>query len=253
MTRYPPAYKDMADKLFFCVIKEYGQTGNMAGKVWHIKILSGSLSVGDRISLFCVDLPGQKCAFNKVEAVAKHIKRELDPDAALYETALQGDIVTVNLKQCYLDGKKIDKKQITAKNVSAGCGGDVCCDGADVITVKFDVKSCGKFIDRLLKSYDGHIENPKQDTAYNVSFLWLGKRVNAGLLVLPGGRALIEKGTVKFKILYGQKLPVPRDDGLRGHIRRAVFADQFCAAAEGRNRRGAPGWNYYVGELLFNS
>jgi len=226
----------------------------MSGKIWVIKLLYGSLSVGDKISFYCVDISNQIYTFNKVVAVVKHIKQNLGLEAndKFLETANQGDIISINLKECRVDGKKIDKRDIKIKKNSIGFGQSVICEGFNLIKVKF-VK-CDDFVNKLKKPFDNkqelHIENNKNKnklkTRLLLLLLWFGK-------IIPVTVVNVEGSNVSFRLLNNQELPIPINENFRNHIKRIIIKDMVKVENEGRRKSGIPKWKYYVGELLFDS
>jgi hypothetical protein len=247
----------MSNDLLFCVVKEFGKrkTGkaDIAGKIFQIKLLLGNLSVGDAVSLYCVDLdnPKRKCDFNRVDCTVKEIKR-LDADTNEFdETASCGDIVTVNFsKQCSVDGKKIDRNDILTKNNTIGVSQDETCVGENLLRLRF-MKSA-KFIEKLGKSISKKqsIESgctKKQHRTCVVSFLWFGKKIAAEVVAVDA-----IDGIVSFRLLNNQSIPIPKSSELRVHVERVVVKDHYGTEQRGRNKSGEAKWRYYSGKIVFD-
>jgi hypothetical protein len=261
----------MANDLLFCVVKEFGKrkTGKaeIAGKIFQIKILSGSLSVGDEVSLYSVDLdnPKRKCGFNKLDGTIKEIKR-LDSEVNEFEeVANRGDIVTINLsKQCTVDGKKVDRNDIVTKNSTIGVSHDEPCDGVDLLRLRFkrlkkclvckNCKKCRIFTERLRASLDKERKSYKngvktQPRACIVSLLWFGKKIAAEVVSVADDVDAV----VCFKLLNNQTLPIPKNSELRKHIMHVVVKDHYCTEQRGRNKPGEAKWKYYSGDIVFDN
>jgi len=256
----------MLNYLFFCFIKEYNNTKSMAGKIWKIKVLSGELHVDDKVSLFAVDYYWNNNKFNRVDAVIKHIKRDIVyNENDLYEIAKQGDIVTINLKQCYADGKKINKSEIAINNTSVGYGYNVVCKSINSLKIKFYDYS--DFIIKLNISLEKSIikqqkylqENIKvkklnMPTACVVSLLWFGKVVPIEVVDINYSDDFSTNNTlIEFKLVNNKYLSIPLNENLQNIIKNVVIKDYFCTEKNKNDKNVIHRWKYYKGEMFFDN
>lgn len=225
----------MPDELLFCILKEFNKPRSMAGKVWRVKVLSGDLRVGDPIRLYCVNSPNRKSTFSKVDAVVKHVKREFDsglPGAEeLNYHAVAGDIVTINVSQCYIDDKKIDKNKIKVNRISIGASRGSAFTAHNRIKIRFP--NSPEFIDKVEKS-----------NSHASLLLWFGK----GVAVSAEG-VDAEAGVVTFGLMNGKELPVPENPELRALMQRVIIKYR-CYVGKFANNKNEYRWRYAVGEFL---
>jgi hypothetical protein len=111
------------DNLLFSFVKEIPTPGTKAGKVWRVHINNGSLNVNDRIIITSVMVGGYMYSgLRNIEVTIKSIHEEFDIAEGVLEanTAYMGSIVSINLKNCYADGKRINKRDIKVTKQSIG-------------------------------------------------------------------------------------------------------------------------------------
>ena len=111
------------ENLLFSIVKEIPAPNSKAGKVWRIHIVNGKLRVNDKVVITAAVIDGFLGShYYNVDATIKSIHEEFDPSEGIRETdtAHTGSIVTVNLKNCYVDGKRIQKKEIETTKQSIG-------------------------------------------------------------------------------------------------------------------------------------
>lgn len=114
--------------LLFSFETEISTPSSCVGKVWRVHIKSGTLNVGDFIKITSVKIVNSpKSDFYDVIAVIKSIHRELDTlIEGKQETdfAHKGDIVGIDVKNCYCGREKIRKKDINITKHSVGFHGN---------------------------------------------------------------------------------------------------------------------------------
>lgn len=226
------------EKLLFYIVKEFRQTESMSGKIWRIKVVSGEIRVGQPVRLFGVKVFGEA---TEAEAVVKSMRRDVGLTNEEVEVATESDIVTIDVKNCYSQGKKINKNDIFSTKVTLGGDETVTCDRADRITLELDKSE--DFIEKLVTS----VEKSKK-RGYEASLLWFGNRVSIAVTDVE----LSEKDTfvADFNVI-GSPLPVPADERLREIIKYAVVKDRQLVKSFGRNKSGIHEWRYYNGEFIF--
>ena len=225
-------------KLLFYIIKEFRQTESMSGKIWRIKIVSGSLQVGQKIRFFGVKING---VATEADGVIKSMRRDVGLTYEDVEEATESDIVTIDIKNCYSKGKKITKNDIFATKITLGGEESVECDRGEKIVLELDKSE--DFIEKLVAS----LERSKK-RGYEASMLWFGNRVSIAVTDVE----LSEKDTfvAHFNVI-GSPLPVPCDESLRDLIKYAVVKDRQLVKSFGRNKSGIHEWRYYGGTMLF--
>lgn len=250
----------MPDELLFYFVKEYGKPQSMAGKIWQIKILSGTLSVGNKVSLHGVTVFSKKGESPKVDATIKQIRRESSGESESdIITASQGDIVTINISKCSVNRKKIDKRNITVGKRALGLRFGEPCDNINSFKVKFEKHEA--FVEQLEQSLQRQSLFPKklkkqkqtnEPTAYMVSLLWFGRKIPitvGDVVCMPQQNGTI----VNFRLLNDQTLPIPQNQYLRNLMKRAIIKDRYCEKQQARWKKGIHCWKYYVGEMQFEN
>lgn len=226
------------EKLLFYVVKEFRQTESMSGKIWRIKVVSGSLRVGQTVRFFGVKINGYA---TEVDAVVKGMRRDVGLTNEEVEEATESDIVTIDVKNCYSKGKKVNKNDIFSTKVTLGGDETVECDRGDKIVLELDKSE--DFVEKLVTSLD-----KGRKRGYEASLLWFGNRVSIAVTDVE----LSEKDTfVAHFNVNGAPIPVPTDESLRELIKYAVVKDRQLVKSFGRNKSGIHEWRYYGGTMLF--
>lgn len=214
----------------------------MAGKIWRIKIVCGGIRAGDKIKLCGINLSDGKSALAEAEATVKSIRREIGLGSEECPEAASGDIVTVDLKHCYANGKKINKNDILSTKISIGVGEKEKCGYADRVRIR--LSDAGELEEKIAASLEK--KSGASAKACEVSLLWFGNSVS-----MTAEGASRENGfTADFR-LNNITLPIPSDESLRERIGYAVVKDRRFVKSMGRNRPGVHEWRYYSGEMLF--
>ena len=166
-------FRDIPDNLLFSIIKEFPLPNTKAGKVWRIHILNGELNVNDKITITSVTVKGYPGSeFHNIEATVKSIHEEFDAAEGVLETvsARKGSIVTINLKACYVVGKRINKKDIEVTKQSIGLAFREKFTQRDKFYIYF--ADAEKAFDVIRVGQD-------------VLLLWFGKRITAKIMEIP--------------------------------------------------------------------
>ena len=163
-------FNNKPDNLLFSIVKEIPAPKTKAGKVWRIHIVNGRLSVNDRITITSViikDYLGSE--FFNIDATIKSIHEEFDVSEGSLEaeSAYKGSIVSINLKGCYADGKRIKKKDIEITKQSIGMAFDEKYTHRDKFYIRFI---------NAEKAFD--VIRVGQD----ILLLWFGKRISAKIM-----------------------------------------------------------------------
>ncbi|MBR1747115.1 MAG: hypothetical protein IJ735_02750 [Clostridia bacterium] len=228
----------MDDKLLFYIVKEFRQTESMSGKIWRIKVVSGTLRVGQKVRFFGVKIEGFA---TEADGVVKSMRRDVGLSCEDVEEASESDIVTIDIKNCYSKGKKINKNDIFSTKVTLGGEESVECDRGSSVTLELD--KCDEFLEKLVAS----LERSKKH-GYEASLLWFGNRVSIAVadVELSESDAFVAKFNVN-----GSPLPIPVDPALREIVKFAVVKDRQLVKSFGRNKSGIHEWRYYNGTMVF--
>ena len=186
------------ENLLFSIDKEIARPRSQAGKVWRIHIRNGSLNVDDGIMLTEVNLKGRpRGETYNITAAVKSIHEELSVDEAQSETqtAYRGSIVTVDLKSCYAEGRRIDKGDIMTTNSSIGLA-----EGEPV-------KLCDKL---YIKFEDPEKALPLVNEGQEIILLWFGKKVTADITAVPD-----TLDGIHVQLKYGKRIALPADPALQ--------------------------------------
>jgi hypothetical protein len=185
-------YNCIPENLLFSIIKEIPTPNTKAGKVWRIHIINGRLNINDKITITSALVDGfPGLEFYNVEATVKSIHEEFDMSEGILEadTACKDSIVTINLKSCYVDGKRINKKAIEITKQSIGIAFSEKFTQRDKFYIRF--VDAEKAIDLIRVGQD-------------VLLLWFGKRISAKIM----GIADSIEG-MYIRLLNNRKLAIP--------------------------------------------
>ena len=226
------------EKLLFYIVKEFRQTESMSGKIWRIKVVSGKISVGQQIRFFGVKVNGYA---TEADAIVKSMRQDVGLSSEDIEEAFENDIVTIDVKNCYSKGKKINKNDVSATKITLGGEMSVECDRGESVTLELDKSE--DFVEKLVTSLER-----SRKRGYEASMLWFGNRVTIAVTDVE----LSEKDTfvAKFNVM-GSPLPVPVDEQLRDLIKYAVVKDRQLVKSFGRNKSGIHEWRYYGATMMF--
>jgi len=216
-------------------MKEYNNTNNMSGKIWLVRVLSGKIQVDDKISICGTILKGSVQQW-RANAVVKEIRR----DNVTVDMANPGDFVTLNLKQCQIDGRRIPKSEILSQKTSLGIGYDVECNNISQIKIHF--VDDDSFYDRLENSLN-RLQKKRgllRATGYQVSLLWFGQSTVAHAVsvdLLPDFSYV-----VTFRLHNDHYLPIPNSNELRKYVTKIIVKDRIVFKPGYR-------WDYHAGEI----
>jgi len=186
-----------ADNLLFSFDAEIDNPNSRAGKVWRIHMENGVLNVGDCIMIASVNISNTpKSEFFNVEAAVKSIHTEMDfavEGIKETENARKGDIVGINIRDCYCGKRKIDKKDIKITKYSAG------------FSVAEQLNYHNEFYIRFVDCEKALIVKELQ----HITILWFGKMIPAKVIKFSDSIDAIH-----VKLLYDRKIPVPQNSDI---------------------------------------
>lgn len=245
----------MTNELLFYFLREYNHTQTMAGKIWCIKLLAGQLCLNDEISLFGIDVVGDERFSGKVNAVIKNICKNGKFADKSDIIANQGDIITIDLKHCYADGKKIDKRDIKMTKSSIGVSLNEDCENMHTMNVRF--KDEADFIEKLMLTLEKQKEKSlelKREfiNGYQVSIVWFGKSISAyctSINFLHENYLSNNDIVASFK-LRNYTLPIPKSSNIRNMIEYIVIKEPININVD---KTLSTRWVYHSGELVFEN
>jgi hypothetical protein len=186
------------DNLLFSFVKEIPAPNTKAGKVWRVYIRNGELNVNDRITITAVTIDGYSHSeVYNIEATIKSIHEEFDAieGVMVTDTAQKDSIVAINLKSCYVNGKRINKKEISITKESIGISFEEKIDQYNSFYIRFT--DANKAIN-VIK--EGRV----------VLLLWFGKRVSANIIEISESLEWM-----RVQLLNNNTLAIPQNDSFR--------------------------------------
>jgi len=196
--------------LVFSVDREFPRPLSHAGKIWRIYVENGILSNGKEIQLTSVEVKPDESISTKelissVSAVVKEFRFDVcigDEDELEENTACEGSAVTINLKDCYAERDKINKRQIFTVPQTVGLSND------EPFSLKSEI--CIRF-----ESPEDILNLPKNAIDF--------KEANQEIVLLVLGRGIPATITkisddytkVFVKLLSGKQITIPDNKELR--------------------------------------
>lgn len=186
------------NNLLISFINEIPLPNTRAGKVWRIQIENGELNINDRITITSVSVLGySRDELYSVDATIKAIHEELDISEGIIESskAKTNSIVAINLKNCTVLGKRINKSDITITKQSIGLSSDEKYTMYSAFFIRFE--NVYKALDIIREGQD-------------ILLLWFGKRITAKITYIPDSL-----NGMYVKLLNGRELAIPDDRWFR--------------------------------------
>ncbi len=128
--------------LVFSIDREFPHPRSNAGKVWRVFVENGVIQVGTEISLSSVKREGDGGSGTPLVATAtiKEFKIDIriDEDADDADVAYKGTSMSLNLKNCYIEGEKCHKREIETTDQTIGLARDIEFEMHRDLFIKFD-------------------------------------------------------------------------------------------------------------------
>lgn len=154
--------------LLVSVDKEIGKTRSRVGKVWRVVVRNGCIEVNDKIKLCRVSIDGMQGDHDVIAEVKSiHAEHHFSEGVKENQIANKDELVSINIKNCYVDGKRIDKGDIHV-------GRETVIYAADEET-----RNLNEFYIRV-PNMDSEIE--LFDVGQDIVLLWFGKRLTAKII-----------------------------------------------------------------------
>jgi hypothetical protein len=164
----------MENKLLFTFTHEFQKTKRMSGKIWKIRILSGELRIGDKICIYGVKPTNDvSSCFIKAEIKSIFIETGVENQTTSLQLANESDIVTIDLKNCYSDKKKINKNDIFIDKICFGvyCKEEIC-EYSDILLKLDQSENSDQIISKFHKN-----ESSKKPVKSKVKVIWFGSKL----------------------------------------------------------------------------
>lgn len=177
------------------VDKEIGITRTRAGKVWRVVVQNGSIGVDDKIKFCNVSIAGMQGVYDVVAEVKSiHAEHHISEGIKEVQRANKGEIVSINIRNCYVNNRRIDKGDIKVNR-------ETIIYSADEATEKLN-----EFYIRL-PNID--LELKLLDIGQDVLIRWFGDRITAKIVGFPDDLDGI------YVRVSGNPLSIPTDFGFR--------------------------------------
>lgn len=174
-------------RLLFTVDRSYMQPVQQTGKCWRIKVLSGSIEVGQKIILTPVKVNNK---FETVSATIKNIRCDFSTEEGIEQikSASEGDIVGIDLGEIYLGHKKLSKKEINTISTSIGLDTRQRYEMTDI----FYFRTSYKNVDKI-------------SVKRQMDLLWYGRPITFEIIE----KNATDKGIVVKGMIMGRKMAIP--------------------------------------------
>lgn len=215
------------------VDKEIGKTRTNVGKVWRVVVRNGNLELNDKIKLCGVSIEGIQGTYDVVADV-KSIHAEYHPSEGIREVQIanKDELVSINLKNCYVNGRRIDK-------------GDIQVNKETVIYASSEQTRRLNELYIRLPNIDLEIE--LLEVGQDVVLLWFGKRLTAKIVAFPD-----ELDGIIVRLMAGVALSIPNDFNFQniGEIKETRLSLQ--RRGENAYQQGHNNFHYLYGEFVFS-
>lgn len=215
------------------VDKEIGKTRTNVGKVWRVAVRNGSIEVNDKIKLCGVSIEGIQGIYD-VEAEVKSIHAEYHPSEGIREVKLanKDELVSINLRNCYVNGRRIDKGDIKVNKE----------------TVIYSAS------EQTVKMNQFYIRLPQIDTAIellqvgqDIVLLWFGKRLTAKIIGFPE-----EIDGIIVRLMEGVSLSIPENFKFQNLNELKETRLSLQRRGESAYQQGHNNFHYLYGEFVFS-
>lgn len=220
--------------LLVSVDKEFGKTRTThVGKVWRVAVRNGSVAVNDRIKFCSVTVEGMQ-GICDVEAEVKSIHSEYHISEGIKEilVANKDRLVTINLENCYVNGKLVDKEDISVGRETI------------IYSANEPTENMNEFYIRL-PNIDSEIE--LIDVGQDLVLLWFGKRLTAKVIGFSD-----DLDGIYVRLADGVTLAVPSDFRFRNLNELKETRLSLQRRGEGAYRQGHNNFHYTTGEFVFS-
>lgn len=216
------------------VDEEIGKTFTHVGKVWRVRVCNGSIEVEDKIKFCNVSIEGMQ-GIHDVEAEIKSIHAEYHASEGVREVqrAPKGGLVAINVKNCYLNGRRIDKGDIRIRRETV------------IYSSEESTTNMNEFFIRI-----PNIDDKRElfDVGQDLHILWFGKRLTAKII-----RILKEEEGIFVKLTgEGVALSIPDDFYFQNldELKETVLTLQ--KGVINAYQRGNDNTHYIEGEFVFS-
>ncbi len=135
---------NLPNDLVFSINNEIPYPHSNAGKVWKIIVENGYMQPGQRVLLTSIQNPSVSSVVKEQPSSAVATVKEVRMDVKLNEesdeqdTAYTGASISINLKDCYIDGTKSAKRDINTTPQTVGLAADCSYELYSELFIRFD-------------------------------------------------------------------------------------------------------------------
>lgn len=215
------------------VDKEIGKTRTRVGKVWRVYVRNGSIGINDKIKFCGVAIEGMPGLYD-VQAEVRSIHAEYHVSEGVKEVdrAYKDDLVTINIKNCYVNGRRVDK-------------GDIQVDRETVIySANESTELMNEFYIRF-PNIDSEIE--LMDVGQDVVILWFGKRLTAKIMSFAD-----DLDGVYVRLTDGVTLSIPTEFRFQNLKELTDTSLSLQRRGENAYQQGHNNFRYLNGEFVFS-
>ena len=213
--------------------KEIGKTRTRVGKVWRVYVRNGSVGINDKIKFCGVTIEGMPGLYDvQAEVRSIHAEYHVSEGVKEIDRAYKDDLVTINIRNCYVNGRRVDK-------------GDIQVDRETVIySANEATEPMNEFYIRL-PNIDSEIE--LMDVGQDVVLLWFGKRLTAKIM-----RFADDLDGIYVRLTDGVTLSIPTDFRFQNLKELTDTSLSLQRRGENAYQQGHNNFRYLNGEFVFS-
>ena len=215
------------------VDKEIGKTRTNVGKVWRVVVRNGSIEVNDKIKLCRVSIEGMQGIHDVVAEVRSiHAEHHFSEGVKEIQIANKDELVSINLKNCYVNGRRVDK-------------GDIQVDRETIIySASEETRNISEFYIRI-----PNMEQALElfDVGQDIVLLWFGKRLTAKITGFPD-----DLDGIYIKLIDGITLAIPTDFQFQNLKELKETRLSLQKRSDNAYQQGHNNFHYLYGEFVFS-
>lgn len=215
------------------VDKEIGKTRTHVGKVWRVAVQNGSIGVNDKVKFCGVSVEGMQGIFD-VETEIKSIHAEYHVSEGVKEVdrAYKNDLVSINIKNCYVNGRRVDKSDIQTAHETV------------IYSANEATETFNEFFIRL-PNFESDIDLIGE--GQDLVLLWFGKRLTAKIIEVPH-----DCDGIYVRLTDGVTLSIPSDFHFRNLAELKETRLSLQKRVDNAYQQGHYNFHYLSGEFVFS-
>ncbi len=215
------------------VDKEIGKTRTQAGKVWRVAVRNGSIEVNDKIKLCDVSIDGMQGKYDVIAEVRSiHAEYHVSEGIREVQRASKDELVTINLKNCYANGRRVDKSDIVTDKETT------------IYSANDETEKMNEFYIKL-PNIDSEVD--LMDVGQVVSLLWFGKRITSTIVKFSD-----DLDGIYIRLIEGVTLSIPTDHRFQNLQELKETRLILQRGGENAYQDGQYNFRYLRGEFVFS-